>query len=168
MIYAEKFNQDAKDKLLKIAKGFKWTSDQIDYLIACIMFESNANPQAVNKLSGATGLIQFMPRTAETLGTTTDLLYRMTVVQQLDYVKDYFKPYAKKVTTLEDMYMAILYPSAIGLSHDASIFRKEIQYRQNAKLDWNNDGKITKEEASRKVRKIYENGITKLSSKDGK
>lgn len=164
MIYEQKFSEKAKEKLKGIAKGFKWNYEKIDYLIACIMFESNANPQAVNKLSGATGLIQFMPRTAESLGTSTDLLYRMTQEQQLDFVKDYLKPYAKKIETLEDMYMSILYPSAIGIDNESSIFRTQVQYRQNCKLDWNNDGKITKAEATRKVREIYEKGIKLCNS----
>ena len=164
MHFKEFVKTNRENFLIKVQKTACELGIDANWLMFVMYFESRLKPQAVNPISGATGLIQFMPRTAEALGTTTDLLYRMTVVQQLDYVKDYFKPYAKKVTTLEDMYMAILYPSAIGLSNDASIFRKEIQYRQNAKLDWNNDGKITKEEASRKVRKIYENGVAKLSS----
>lgn len=44
----------------------------------------------VNRASGATGLIQFMPSTAKQLGTTTDKLAAMTEVDQLDYVAKYF------------------------------------------------------------------------------
>ena len=50
-----------------------------------MVFESRLNPQAVNPISGATGLIQFMPSTARG-GTTTAVLKRMSNVQQLDYV----------------------------------------------------------------------------------
>ena len=39
-------------------------------LLGIMNSESGLNPQAVNKSSGATGLIQFMPATAKSLGTT--------------------------------------------------------------------------------------------------
>ena len=38
----------------------------------------------------ATGLIQFMPKTAKNLGTSTQQLFKMSNVQQLDYVYKYF------------------------------------------------------------------------------
>ena len=41
-------------------------------LMAVINAESGFNPKARNKRSGATGLIQFMPRTARGLGTSTE------------------------------------------------------------------------------------------------
>ncbi|MGC8160121.1 transglycosylase SLT domain-containing protein, partial [Salmonella enterica] len=52
-----------------------------NWLMFVMWFESKLNPQAVNPISGATGLIQFMPSTARSLGTTTDVLRRMSNVQ---------------------------------------------------------------------------------------
>ena len=66
-----------------------------NWLMACMAFESahSFSPSIVNKAgSGAIGLIQFMPATANALGTTTEHLATMTAVQQLDYVEKYFLP----------------------------------------------------------------------------
>jgi hypothetical protein len=56
-----------------------------DDLAAVIWFESGRTfrPDARHPTSGATGLIQFMPSSAQRLGTTTELLARMTAEQQL-------------------------------------------------------------------------------------
>jgi len=105
-------------------------------------------------------LIQFMPATARDLGTTTDVLAKMTAVQQLDYVEKYFRPYYKRINSLSDMYMAILLPKYVGQPDDAVLFSGGTAYRQNAGLDANKDGKITKAEASAKVRAKWEKGLT--------
>lgn len=61
----------------------------------------------------ATGLIQFMPATAAGLGTTTQAIYKMTNVQQLDYVYKYFVPYKGKLKNYADLYLATFYPRAL-------------------------------------------------------
>ena len=43
----------------------------------------------------------------------------MTPEQQLDYVERYLEPYKGKIGTLKDLYMAVLYPAAIGKSEDS-------------------------------------------------
>ena len=48
-----------------------------------INFESGFNPQAVNPSSGASGLIQFMPRTATGLGTSVGTIRGMSALQQM-------------------------------------------------------------------------------------
>jgi hypothetical protein len=68
----------------------------------------------VNKISGATGLIQFMPSTAKSLGTTTDVLLSMNNIQQLNYVLAYLRPYKGKMNNFVDVYLAVFYPAAIG------------------------------------------------------
>ena len=116
--------------------------------------------------SGATGLIQFMPSTAKGLGTTTDKLALMTAVEQLDYVARYFRPYAKRVKTLSDMYMAILLPSAIGKPENHPLFSGGVAYRQNSGLDTDKDGKVTKAEASAKVMKRLVDGVKTINAFD--
>lgn len=109
--------------------------------------------------SGATGLIQFMPKTARSLGTTTDELARMTRGQQMVYVAKYFRQFKGLIRggNIDDVYMAVLYPKAIGKPDGYALFRSgTIAYRQNAGLDTNKDGVITKFEAAAKVRaKFY-------------
>src|SRR5690606_5614898 len=63
-----------------------------EYLMAVMSFESaqTFSPDVVNRLSGATGLIQFIPPTAQGLGTSTYALSQMSAIEQLDYVEKYF------------------------------------------------------------------------------
>jgi hypothetical protein len=137
----------------------------VDFLMACMAFESGRSFRADKKNlagSGATGLIQFMPSTAISLGTTTAELAKMTPEDQLHYVHKYFKPYRNKLKTIDDVYMAILWPRAIGEPDDYVLFdikTKPTTYRQNASLDFNRDGKITKAEASARVRAELQRGI---------
>jgi LysM repeat protein len=133
-----------------------------NYLMAAMAFESaeTFSPSVKNAQSGATGLIQFMPSTAHKLGTSTGALGGMTAEDQLEYVEKYFQPHTNKLTTLEDVYMAILWPAAIGKPNSEVLFSKpSIAYTQNAGLDANKDGKITKEEAAARVRAKLEKGL---------
>lgn len=136
-----------------------------DYLMACMAFETGESfsPRVRNGAgSGATGLIQFMPSTARSLNTTTEALSRMTAEQQLDYVESYFRPYAGRLTTLSDHYMAILWPAAIGRPESHSLWTKAnspTTYRQNAGLDANRNHVITKAEAAAKVQAKLKRGI---------
>ncbi|MCF7905987.1 lytic transglycosylase domain-containing protein [Candidatus Gracilibacteria bacterium] len=77
--------------------------------------ESSVNTKALNKI-GAVGLIQFLPRTASSLGTSTGALRMMSGVDQLDYVEKYFSPYKGNLYSVEDLYIATFYPGALGKS----------------------------------------------------
>jgi hypothetical protein len=125
------------------------------FLMAVMSFESGHtfSPGVVNQAgSGATGLIQFMPKVAESLGTTVEKLAAMSAVEQLDYVKKYFEQYKDKLNkdhTLRDVYMAVLYPNAIGKGDNYVLFKKgTTAYEQNKQLDVNGDGRITAAEAA--------------------
>lgn len=137
-----------------------------DYLYAVMSFETGGtfDPAQKNMAgSGATGLIQFMPSTAEGLGTSTSELAGMTRVQQLEYVEKYLtNAGVKSGASLSDMYMAVLFPAAVGKPENFVLFGQGATipgfgpgsraYQQNRGLDVNNDGAVTKAEASAKVR----------------
>lgn len=144
----------------------RWIADEIgldaNWLMACMAFESGESFSAGVKNaagSGATGLIQFMPKTAIGLGTTTADLGKLTAEDQLKWVYRYFEPWAGRLTTLEDVYMAILLPSAVGKPASHVLFSGGVSYRQNAGLDADRDGKVTKYEAAKKVRDKLEKGL---------
>ena len=130
-------------------------------LYAVMSFETGGtfDPKIPNAAgSGATGLIQFMPSTAQGLGTTTEELARMSRVQQLQYVEKYLSNKGVRGKGLSDVYMAVLFPAAVGKPDDFVLFGKGAMsgytgsaYRQNRGLDTNNDGSITKAEAAAKV-----------------
>jgi peptidoglycan hydrolase-like protein with peptidoglycan-binding domain len=137
---------DFKAKLEKVAQALGVKSND---MMAVFKQESGINPQAVNPTSGATGLIQFMPATAQKLGTTTDQLKQMDGVQQLDYVYKYFKLTGVGDGTLGDLYMAVFMPKYIGYDdkfvlgqYGAAGFSGQV-YAQNKGLDQERDGKIT-------------------------
>ena len=132
-----------------------------DDLYAVMAFETGGtfNPAEKNRAgSGATGLIQFMPSTAEGLGTTTDELAKMSRTEQMKYVEKFLSNKGISGKGLSDVYMAVLFPAAVGKPDDFVLFGKGAMsgytgtaYEQNKGLDANNDGSITKAEASAKV-----------------
>lgn len=131
------------------------------HLLAVMNFETGGtlDPAQKNKAgSGATGLIQFMPSTAKELtGKDTEAaaikaLSKMTPLEQLDYVQKYLQPFKGKLNTLEDLYMAVLWPKAVGKDGGYELFKEGTKrYWQNRGLDLNEDGVITKAEAASKV-----------------
>ena len=147
----------------------EWLEIDPSYLMACMAFETAAtfSPSIRNAAgSSAVGLIQFMPQTAFALGTTDDELSKMSAEAQLDYVLAYFNWTKTKgnVHTLEDVYMCILWPRAIGKPLDYVLFDKADHkrpqlYIQNAGLDYDKNGRITKAEATRGVRSFLEVGL---------
>jgi len=152
LAWGNRVDGDFIAKLAAICFALGWPIKFMSWLMACMAFETGEtfSPAELNRAgSGATGLIQFMPATAKDLGTTTEALAKMSAVRQLDYVLAYFKRYAPRIKTLSDLYMAILYPKAIGLAEDAPLFVEgKFGYRQNAPLDRDSNGIITKEEAT--------------------
>ena len=66
-----------------------------------------------NKYSGATGLIQFMPKTAKGLGTTTEALARMGQVEQMKWVEKYLRQFSSPKDTVQSLFMAVFYPAAM-------------------------------------------------------
>ena len=112
------------------------------WLANVVQFESTWNPQARNRKTRATGLIQFMPNTARGLGTTVDALRRMTAAQQWEYVARYFRRFAGRLRTQEDVFMAVFYPVALG---------KPATWRFPAKVSRYNPGIYTPADYARKA-----------------
>ncbi len=144
----------------------RWIGTTLDLdagdLMTCMAWESGRSfsPSIRNMAgSGATGLIQFMPSTARGLGTTTDQLAAMTAEDQLNFVYKYFRPWKGRLKTLSDLYMAILWPKAVGQPDDYALFTCGVAYRQNAGLDQNRDGRVTKAECSAKLYAMRAEGL---------
>jgi hypothetical protein len=118
-----------------------------NWLMGVMYKESRLNHQARNPISGATGLIQFMPDTAAAMGTTTTALAAMTNVQQLEFVRGYLLPYRNKINSFEDTYFAVFFPAAIGKPDDyvlqTSRLSAALIATQNPAMDYNKDKKIT-------------------------
>lgn len=134
-----------------------------NYLMAVMAFETGRtfDPKIRNAAgSGAIGLIQFMPKTAVGLGTSTAELERMTAVQQLVYVEKHLRPFTGKMVDLPSAYMAVLLPAAVSKAVSHVLFEGgTTAYRLNKGLDIDDDGKITKAEAAAKVQAALVEGM---------
>ena len=127
-------------------------------LMGLMMSESGLKSTAVNKSSGATGLIQFMPATARALGTSTSALKQMSAEQQLNYVEKYLQN-CKKAAGFKSgdkldagsMYTLVFLPAFAKRNVLAT--KGDKYYRANAGLDVNKDGSITKSDLAQRIYK---------------
>lgn len=146
-------------KTKKIAK--KLNCDYQD-LLALMNSESGLNPKAT--CGSYVGLIQFGDAAITELrtkcgckGLTKEKILNMSRIEQLDLVEKLlmynkkwkFAPNAK--LSAGDLYAMILAPGRAD--REVLYSRGESGYNKtNAKMDYNNDGKITKSEMSRRIR----------------
>jgi len=147
LIYADKIKENTSTFLTKVEEISRLLGIKPDWLMQVMKQESSLNHRAVNSLSGATGLIQFMPRTAISLGTTTQALLSMTNVQQLDYVYKYLLPYKSKYKSFVDVYLTVFFPAAIGKPDNTVLQAKNLSAgtvaRFNQGYDLNKDMQLT-------------------------
>jgi hypothetical protein len=162
LAWGKKVSADFKARVLWISETLKL--DPHD-LMACMAFESGRSFSASKKNphSSATGLIQFMEATARDLGTTTARLAAMTAEDQLNFVYKYFEQKIKAhgpLSSVEDIYMAILWPKAIGEDEDYPLWVAGTSaYAVNRGLDTNKDSKVTKGEAASHVKRMLAEGL---------
>jgi hypothetical protein len=153
-----------KDKAYDIAQDL---GVDVNNLMAVMSFETGGtfSPSVRNAAgSGAVGLIQFMPSTAKGLGTTSEKLAAMSAEEQLDWVHKYLRPFSGKMSSVEDAYMAVLWPAAVGKGTSHVLFSEGSKaYEQNKGLDANGDGEVTVAEAAGKVRAILDAAQKKVS-----
>ena len=130
-----------------------------EWLMIVMWNESKFKYNAVNPYTGAVGLIQFMPATARSLGTSTEALARMSNVQQLDYVYKYFAWKSGKMYSLYDLYKITFFPISLGKAGNWVFESKDLQAstvaRQNKIFDINKDGKITVDEFEKYLYNTY-------------
>ncbi len=122
-----------------------------NWLWLVIQSESGHNAKARNPYAGAVGLIQFMPATAQHLGTSTESLYEMSRWKQMTWVEKYYKLFSMKPKSYFDLYLLTFYPYAAD-KPDSYVFGSERSDNWAKKVatqnpfDYNHDGLITKAE----------------------
>lgn len=155
LAWGARVSADFRERVYALCAALGWSEDHASWLMACMAFETGQtfSPSVRNPASSATGLIQFMAATARGLGTTTTRLARMSAVEQLAYVEAYFRPTARRIRSLEDLYLAILWPKGVGQALEYVLWKTGTRaYWVNRGLDRNRDGQVTKAEAAAKVR----------------
>ena len=129
-------------------------------LMGVMNSESGVNPSIGNAAGGsAVGLIQFMPRTAQALGTTSVALKNMSAIEQLNYVEKMIN-YSKKIGGLSSdqnidsatLYTLVFLPAYAKRDVLAASGHKYYEY--NKGLDLNKDGVISKADMAARVRKF--------------
>ena len=151
MNFIEYVKENKEEFVTKVADICNQLNIKPNWLMFVMWFESRLNPQATNPISKAQGLIQFMPSTARSLGTTTDVLKHMSNVQQLDYVLAYLRPYKGRMKTWVDVYLAVFYPRAMGKPN--FVITSDIVAKQNKIFDLNKDLDISVKEIETALRK---------------
>lgn len=136
-------------------------------LMACMHFESGGTfSPSIQNMGGSRyfGLIQFGEAASKDLGYSLDTVRNMSQLEQLEKcVFPYFDMWmrrGKKITQLEDFYLTILYPAAVGKRADEVLFFEGTKvYSQNRGLDINRDGEISIGEISRRLYDVYYAGM---------
>jgi hypothetical protein len=132
-------------------------------LLGLMASESGLNPHAVNSSSGATGLIQFIPSTAASLGTSVGALRGMNRAQQMEYVEKFLLKTAPPNPTPGHLYTSVFLPAFAKKPADYVIAKKggftsdwgyhrPSWYTGNAGLDMNRDGSIQIEELGKRIK----------------
>jgi hypothetical protein len=140
------------------------------WLLGVMAFESGFKPNEVNKFSGATGLIQWMPKwktidgkrirdpdaERKAYGASLDELAAMTVESQLPYVHRFFTSggWKGKLKSFLDTYLAVFYPVAVGESKGDGhvLFSKGTKaYEQNSGMDADGDGNVTRGDVRKRI-----------------
>lgn len=182
LAWGRKFKDAEIARVKQMVANLRWPAMAIQWVMGCMAFETGRSfsPAQTNGI-GATGLIQFIPTTAIVYFNTAAQIQamsaeqkkaagkeacarlgRMTVLEQLEYVEKYFTPYAGKVKNLGDLYSSILWPAGVGKPDDFVLWSKDkspTTYSQNAGLDINADGTITRAEICHKVTNLLVEGF---------
>jgi len=152
-------------------------ADAPSAVMGCIAFETGRTfSPTIRNGAGAYyfGLIQFGKAAAQDLAqtyndprVTVEWLITLSQLEQLEWVFKYFEMWmkrGKRFTRLEDFYLTIFYPAAVGKKPDEIIFRQDVEkeklgYTQNRGFDFNKDGKITVGEINTLIYTAYYEGL---------
>lgn len=145
-------SQNFYNKVVQVAKRVGCDSND---LMALMYSESGLNASKQNSI-GATGLIQIVPNTAKSLGTTTTKLKAMSPEEQLVYVEKYLLQAKKSAgysngdkLTAGALYAITFLPA--NAKKEVLSQKGDKYYAQNSGLDANKDGKITKLELAKRI-----------------
>lgn len=154
----------------KVRKGYWEQADSA--LMGCMHFESGGTFDPAKRNNGGSnywGLIQFGNLAAQDLGVPLETIKKMSQMEQLMLTFKYFDMWerrGKRYNALEDLYLTIFYPSAVGRKVNDVLFRRDSNipieaksYLQNNGFDFNKDGIITVGEITTRLYTAYYDGL---------
>jgi hypothetical protein len=120
-------------RVQEIARGIGVPAD---WLMQIMYTESRFNPKAQNRVTGAVGLIQFMPATARNvLKLEPEQILAMNNLQQLDLVERFYRIYTDgggRFRQFSDLYMWAFRPVVLYKKQPDSTVLPDEVIRQNA------------------------------------
>ena len=147
-------------------------------LLGLIASESGFKGDALNKSTGAGGLIQFKPEIAKEFGTTVDDIRGMSLVDQLPLIDRYLSKNLPDNATTSQLYGSVFMPSYADKGPDFQLLGSGDQfddgekinstirarYERNSGLDLDDDGFISVGELGSRIKnKMSEFGIQDLT-----
>ena len=147
-------------------------------LLGLIASESGFKGDALNKSTGAGGLIQFKPEIAKEFGTTVDDIRGMSLVDQLPLIDRYLSKNLPDNATTSQLYGSVFMPSYADKGPDFQLLGSGDQfddgekinstirarYERNSGLDLDGDGFISVGELGSRIKnKMSEFGIQDLT-----
>lgn len=147
MVDYKKLVENPKEFFTKLEQVAKRLGFPASWLADVIYIESKFKTTAKNPKSSATGLIQFVEKTAKGLGTTTSKLYKMSNLEQLDFVEMYFKVQIGRFGTPKtffDAYCLVFYPVWANKPDTATL--PPLASKANIGIDLNKDKIVSKGE----------------------
>ncbi len=129
-------------------------------LLALMQSESGLNPKSQSSVSSATGLIQCLSSTLQSVGSSTSQILKMSAIEQLDVVKKVLLS-LKQVAGLKanakvdtgTLYAICFLPAKA--KNDVICQAGSKEYANNKGLDIDGNGKITKSDLAARLNKKY-------------
>lgn len=153
MIFEELIQENKDAFIAKVLDVAEYLGVKPEHLMFLMWFETaHTLDSHIQNRIGATGLIQFMPKTAVFLGTTTKALKEMSNVEQMEYVRRHLGVFRGKYKDYVDLYCGIFWPAAVG-KPDTYRITSDVVAKQNPLFDINKDMDIEKSEIRQALKK---------------
>lgn len=151
----------------KVTEIAAWLQIDPNWLMQVMYAESRLKATAQNKQQGrliAAGLLQWTKASGMPGAPASALQYNH--LQQLDWVKTYFKPFRGRMHSYFDVYLVTFFPAAVGKPDDyvfaTSKLSAALIAKQNPVINKNKDGKITMAEFKQYVWSSTPEGVRGL------
>ena len=157
---AARYIEDEEAFALKVEEVARQLAIPPEWLMAVMYAESRFDPGVFNQAgSGAIGLIQFMPATAQELNISVERLQRMDAIRQMEYVYLYLDKIRQRYGeyhSLPDLYLGILYPKARKQPVCYTLYAQPaIAFQRNSGLDEDHDGRVTIYDIDQRMKRLF-------------